>query len=130
MANKRKPDGLHVVNGTYRADRHGDPTEKPEIAELTSLDAPDFLTAEGRTEWSRITRLFETTGILKESMVVTLSAYCNLAGKLKRNPDTFTAAEYTQLRLLAGEFGLTPASEGNLRLPTGGKDKGGSRFRR
>lgn len=54
-------------------------------------------------------------GYASELDVMALSAYCELATEFYLSPTDFPSNKMTQLRLLMGDFGMTP--QGRAKLP-------------
>ena len=114
MANRRKPNALKVLEGTDRKDRHKPEAEFPPIESGKPIPAPDWLISpEAVAKWKSATVLLANVGVLTHADLDELAHYCNLhaqAVSIWRAGMAPTAAETTQRRLLATEFGLTPAS--------------------
>jgi phage terminase small subunit len=77
-------------------------------------DAPDWLPAGARREWDRVTGELAPLNVLCNLDVSSLAQYSVLYDQLRSDPAEFTAASHTQLRLLAAELGLSPASRHRL----------------
>ena len=143
MPARRTSNRMKVLTGTDRADRMHDEPDLP-IAE--EFEPPEWLSSPAaRQEWDRLVGLLSPARILTEGDLSALGHLCNLHGacvKLYQAGMAPTAAQLTQLRLLLGEFGLTPASRSNagvaeqkergnpfleaLRGGSGDSDQGGS----
>lgn len=113
MARMRKPAAIKLLEGTDRPDRHKDEAEYPLVDGYPA--PPDWLTENpyAIAEWTSKVRLLSDSGVLTEADLTLLCHYCNLHSKIAtrwRAGVGSTAAEITQLRLLANEFGFTPAS--------------------
>ena len=113
MANKRKADNVHLLKGTFRKDRHGDPKKKPKLK--TQLpETPDWLTSSALKEWKRICKVLEKAGVLTEADQTVLSQYCLLVSELQEKLEDFSAVKHTQLRLCQIELGLTPSARSRI----------------
>lgn len=121
MANKQKPTNIHLLTGTHRKDRHGDPEQKVEIKEQIKT-APDWLPDEAKVEWKRICKALKESGVLTEVDSTILAQYCLLYSELAVERTEFSAAKHTQLRMCMTEMGLTPSSRG--KIVVGSKKKG------
>lgn len=103
---------MKVLNGTARRDRMREEPDFPVVEGYP--DPPDWLMdPEAVAEWERKVRMLSDAGVLTEASLSTLAQYCNMhadAVKRWRLGDKPTAADLTQLRLMATEFGFTPAS--------------------
>ena len=134
-------DAEHARRGTTRRDRgHGLPSASghsatpidQQAAPTTSREAPDWLSPEGRDEWSRVTPMLDRARVLSDLDLSQLANYCEAAGlaakatkQLRRqgltvkrgtgatapNPLITIAKEArAQALSFAQQFGLTPAS--------------------
>ena len=116
MANPRKPDNVHRLNGTYQPHRHGDPDTKPEWSE-EAPEMPDYLDDLGRAEWERVMRDVPA-GVLTKTDSIVLAQFCMMVSKMIQSctdPSVvFCAADHTQLRLIQQELGFTPSSRGKI----------------
>lgn len=126
-----KPSALKRLEGTYRKDR----SAQNEMTVPPGMPTrPDWLDAEGRAEWDRVVPMLADR-VLTEVDRAMLADYCaaqSLAVKATRdyqkrgvmletpygpqkNPMVKVAQEArAQARLLAGEFGLSPASRSRV----------------
>jgi len=68
MANKRKPDNVHLLSGTHRKDRHGDPREKPKVAGSITATPPEWLPEAAKVEWKRVVKLMAESGVLTSAV--------------------------------------------------------------
>ncbi len=121
MARKRKPDNVHILAGTYNTTKHGDKKRKV-VIKSDGMKAPGWLDKLGRAEWARIIELFKTQNIYTNADVAILAAYCNMYSVLQQDPESYSAAQYTQLRMCAIELGLTPSSRSKLVTPKADED--------
>lgn len=110
----RKPPSVHRLSEHYRPSRH-DPKPSPIESGLPSK--PDWLSSEASAEWDHAIELLEGTGWLCPTDQDSLAMYAELFSAFKANPREATAAQVTQLRLLMGELGLTPATRGKMPAP-------------
>jgi len=115
MPNPQKPDNIHLLNGTHRKDRHGDPKKKPKI-KSTNVTKPEWLTGEALKEWKSITEILKDTKLLTSVDKLILAQYCQLAGELADDPKGFSMAAHTQLRMCQQELGFTPAARSKIVL--------------
>jgi phage terminase small subunit len=113
MAQHRKPDNVLKLEGTYRADRHGDPATKLDVETEAPL-MPDFLKGAGKKEWDRVAGLLKNKNLLTGLDRSILAQYCALWHEFASDHLAFTAAAHTQLRMLEQELGFTPSSRGKI----------------
>lgn len=115
MPKRRTSNHMKMMRGTDRPDRMRD---EPDFPEPASLDAPDWLSGpEAVKEWTHKVVLLSEAGVLTDASLSVLGQYCNMhadAVKRWRLGDKPTAADLTQLRLMATEFGFTPASRSKV----------------
>lgn len=114
MANLRKPDNVHKLNGTYDASRHGNPDDKPEWDEGFP-DMPRCVAEDdgAKEEWNRV--MSEAPeGVIIRTDVVLLAMHCVIWSQYNEDPSTFLAADLIQMRMIEKELGFTPSSRGNI----------------
>ena len=142
-----KPLHLHLLQGTFREDRHGSKEEaRTEVARAQlstrAHRPPSWLSAEGQREWRRVERVMRAAGTLKEAGLGVLAAYCRIwvlvrqaDRQLKRDGLTVKGAHgvpvkhpaltvlhqaLAHLRAYSAELGITPASQARARAPQSG----------
>jgi len=127
----RKSDNVHLLNGTHRPSRHGDPDSKPKV-EIKIPSPPEWLEGNALAEWKRICKVLKNSGLLSQAESAVLSQYCLLYGQLQDSvvyaddeSKRFNAAQHTQLRLCCVELGLTPKARSQI---TVGKKKDANSF--
>ena len=112
MPARRTSNHLKALRGTDRADRIRD---EPDFPLLEDAEPPDWLNGpEALIEWRKKVKLLADAGVLTEASLEVLGHWCNMhaaAVQKWRAGMTPHAAELTQLRLMATEFGFTPASK-------------------
>lgn len=123
MPARRTPNHLKALKGTDRPDRMRDEPDFPVVE--GAPDPPDWLIGpEAVKEWKEKVALLSSAGVLTEASLAVLGHYCNMHAsavqKWRANMAPH-AAELTQLRLMATEFGFTPASQS--KAGGGGKGK-------
>lgn len=104
-------------NGTYRPCKDG--VEDPPQGNLGRPDMPEGLTASQIKVFNSVCDLLEQAEWLRVSDGPTVHAFTVLQDRLNKNPDEFTAADFTQFRLLANELGMSPAARAKMPI----KDK-------
>ena len=127
MPRRRTPNHLKVAKGTDTPARMRD---EPDFALVDGYpEAPDYLiNPDAVEEWDHKVRILSDAGVLTEASLSTLAKYCNMhADCLKqwRAGMKPTAAELTQVRMMATEFGFTPASSSKV---GGGAKKEANKF--
>jgi len=113
MANARKPDNLHLLQGTFNKSRHGDPEKKLQIIGEFP-DCPAWMPSNGKREWTRIKKVMKASGVITLGDATILSQYCILVAELEVEQTEFSGAKHTQLRMCAIELGLTPVARSKI----------------
>lgn len=131
-----KPVEKHVLDGTYRADRHG-PLAGPAGATAPPPAKPADLAGEAAELWDHLSRLL--AGVVCERDGTHLAELCRWWAELRRTQAGLATAEvggvrYTallaaaakcsqQFDRLASRFGLTPADRARLKTEAAGPAK-------
>ena len=77
MGVKRKPTALKIVQGTYRADKQGDPEQEPKGAALASVPKPPkSLKGCGVEKWHAIGEMLLAQGILEDRFLDVVEQAC------------------------------------------------------
>jgi len=121
MARARKPDNVHLLQGTHQPCRHGNPDEKPKV-EIKIPSPPESLSGVAHAEWLRICDVLKNSGILSDADIGVMAIYCELYAQFQTDPVEFPAAKYTQLRLCMVELGMTPAARSKITVGGGKKE--------
>jgi len=122
MANKRIPDNVHLLKGTYRPSRHGDLKRKPKV-EKSFPPMPRWLDKTAKEEWQRIKELTKGIGLITQADQTILAMYCTLYSEFVRTGNDFPVGKHTQLRLCALEMGFTPSSRGKVSIEVSDEDE-------
>jgi len=105
---KPKATHLHLVTGTFRADRHGGEGE-PELE--AAIEKPPKLRGRASQLWDQfIARAFWLRWADGPKALV----WCHLQAEFEKRPLGMTASRIAQLRALGSELGLDPASRARL----------------
>jgi len=138
---KSKPVELQLAAGTYRADRHGTVTVRPEVP-----DAPEWLDEAGCGEWKRLVEDLAELGVLCQIDQTALGMCCMAfsdwlsaraavaesgwtatteKGSVYQHPNVgiMNKASERWLRL-ARELGLTPSARCGMHKLEGSKPDG------
>ena len=112
---KRKPPALHLLQGTFRKDRHGPrPADGAEpSATLVSTSRPKYLRGRAAALWGEVAALcwwLTATDSFKAGM------WCALQAEFERGPAKMTAARINALRALGSELGLDPATRARMQV--------------
>ena len=145
----RKSNNLHVLQGTYRADRHANGTTLADFAaagKLGSVGKPyRWLPVEGKRLWRYLQPELEKRGILcaldrplygilcqlwadfrllSDKVAAEGSTFSGPRGREYPNPHVaMLASTQRELLLLAREYGLTPASRKRLGVSIGEQEE-------
>lgn len=109
------------ANGTYRPFKDG--YEDPPQGELGRPKIPDGLTGSQLKVFNEVCDLLENAEWLRFSDGPTVHAFTVLQDRLNRDQDSFTAADFTQFRLLANELGMSPAARAKMPLKPAEKEQ-------
>lgn len=107
---KPKPTHLHVVTGTFRANRHPLSEPQPE----GEVIRPRFLKGRAARIWDEYAPELIRIGTLRSVDAHMFAAWCSLASELEQDPERMTAARIAQLRALASCFGMDASSRARL----------------
>ena len=123
---KRKADSLKIADGTYRADRSGDPDSKPKP--LGKPTKPEFEGQEASDFWDKYVVELIDLGVATSLDAPRLQHLCEVWALLRRatvavdedpleKMARIAYAEYSrQFGTLASEFGLNPASRSKIEI--------------
>ena len=112
MGRPPKPSHLHALQGTFRQDRHGKETAPtPSAGELTVKDCPEFLTGRAREIWAENVKKLTW---LTRFDIQTFAMWAALTSEFEADPVAMNTARLNQLRLIAGEIGLTASGRARL----------------
>lgn len=98
--------------GSYRPGTHGHDESPPGV--LGRPEVPEFLTPHQKKIFNHVCDMMSDAQWLRVSDGETIHAYAVMKSRLDLKPDEFTAAEFTQLRMLANELGLSPAARAKM----------------
>lgn len=107
MPRPRKPNNVHVLQGTYRRDKHG-PKTAPVPQEAP--EKPDWLSAQAASEWDRVVPLLNAAGFLAVTDGDVLATYCELYAEFKMCPQAMQTSRVALMRTILHELGMTPGS--------------------
>ena len=130
MANKRKPNAVHKLNGTLRKDRHGDDGGIEFSGAVPT--PPKILKGEALKEWKRVVPELKKIGLLTLFDRMVLCQYCVLTAEFFASQtagEPLSAAWHNQYKLIQQELGFTPSSRSSLKLPGAKKQKTGGVLR-
>jgi len=121
MAGRRpKPTALKIIKGTARKSRLNKNEPKPEVIS-SNTRCPEWMNPEGKKEWKRMAGKLREVGLLTNCDITAFTMLCQMWGEYVTGTKTgepVSMAHVTQMRLLAGEFGLTPASRSKVAVST------------
>ncbi|MGY4605765.1 hypothetical protein ACVW16_004177 [Bradyrhizobium sp. USDA 4474] len=103
---KPRPTHLRLVEGTYRADRHGGPNRLKAAAagEFGPLTRPTCLRRFAKEAWERYIAPASWLDTSREPAAI---AFCELWAEMRAAPARFQAAKHSQMRAYMSELGLT-----------------------
>lgn len=80
----RKATALHILEGTHRPDRHGDPDQELKPAAPSSLEPPPWLDEFAREAWAELTPELGRLGLLTVLDMPLFALSCQLYEKVRR----------------------------------------------
>ena len=116
MAGRRKkPLQLHIVQGSYRPDRHG-PVPGGEVAALDPPPAPVYIRRRRRAHqlWREHAPGLAALGVLEPLDAWQLGVWCCLMAEFERSPALMPASRIAQMRALGTTLGLDQSSRARL----------------
>ena len=127
MPRPRKPTALKVIAGTSRPDRAYTPEiELPLVESLPN--APDWMpNTHAVKEWDRLARILIANKLLAEADLTALGHMCALHGKIVQlyaAGESPTASMAGALRVMQGDFGLSPVARGKVSAGSSDKPSG------
>lgn len=106
---KPKPTHLHLVTGTHRADRHGDPAGEP--APAGRPVRPAWLRGRAAKLWDEHAAI----GFwLTAADGMKLAVWCALGAELARGVKDVSSSRISQWRTLGAELGFDPSGRTRL----------------
>ncbi|GAA4688024.1 phage terminase small subunit P27 family [Streptomyces youssoufiensis] len=134
---KPRPAGLKLIEGRSPGrDSGGRPVKQAPTFKRLPPEPPGWLPEEARAEWERVVPELARLDLLKPADRSALTAYCltwdrlvqaqreieadgsvlatNSQGRVRHPAVAVIEAASKELRAWAGEFGLTPSSEGRV----------------
>ena len=112
MVNRTTTIGDKKKSGSYRPGTHGHIDPPPGVSGRP--ETPIMLTDYEKKLFEKICDLLEAADWLKISDGETIHAYVVMKARLEQDPKDFKASNFTQLRMLANELGLSPAARAKM----------------
>lgn len=110
----RKPTALHVVQGTHRADRHGELGTEPEDKPVSDLKPPKWLQADGRKVWRELAPIALEMGVLTESGRELFAHACSQLAVARKQQSSDAPKSLDMAFKILGQFGFTPSMKAKL----------------
>lgn len=121
MANRRTPDNVLKLKGTYRADRHGLKAEGYEPPAAGYPTAPDYLKGHQLAVWRDVEAVMARCNLYTQADAAKLARYCCIEAEFRADPAAFPASKLAQLRLTERDLYLDP--ESRARIGSGTRQK-------
>jgi P27 family predicted phage terminase small subunit len=131
-----KPKRLHILEGTFRQDRHGGNHPSPPAG---APSCPTWLDREARAEWRRVVPVLDRLGLLAKVDRSAIAAYCTAwaelhwatrtlakvgrvytteGGQVCPRPEVSMQRSALQhIRQFSALFGLDPATRSRIQVP-------------
>jgi hypothetical protein len=114
MAKQRKPTSLHMIEGTFRRDRHG--LSSPGwLSEPLGAPPADWLPL-AKALWHEIANQIPR-GVATKHDRVTFELLIRMLARVRESQAALSPALASQIRACAAAFGLTPADRAKLSAP-------------
>jgi phage terminase small subunit len=110
---------LHLVEGTYVKRLHRNRRKSVSVGGKPLK--PAFLPVRAAEIWDEHVPAMSAAGLLSRVDGRMFAVFCVLAAEFEADPAGMSAARITQMRLIAGSFGMDPT--GRLRLPALSDDR-------
>lgn len=123
----RKPTKLHVLEGTFREERHAARGEEIETGPLGA--APEWMTEIARAEWDRLTGNATYGALLQSSDWAPFVQYCVLYERMildAQGVRPMAATERNTFHSICMQLGMTPAARAKVAMP--GEQKAKSKW--
>lgn len=114
MANRRTPDNVLKLKGTYRADRHAKGPEGYHPPADGYPVAPAYLSGAALGVWREVEAVMGRCGLYTQADAAKLARYCCLEAQFRDDPVEFPAARLTQLRLTERDLYLDPEARAKV----------------
>jgi hypothetical protein len=124
MATRKKTNAEKKAGGSYRPGRDGLHDPPPGVDGVP--ERPEGMTPSQNIVFDKVCKILHDANWLKVSDGATIHAFAIMQDRLNKNADEFTAADFTQFRMLAHELGLSPAAR--AKMPKVEKKKTGNPF--
>ena len=112
MGNPRKPTALKLLEGTDQPCRAKEEAEWPMVDGYP--EGPDWLTGpDAVSQWNKAVRWLSDARVLTDPDLDRLANFCNMHADIVsiwRSRHSPTPQDQVQYRIMAGEFGFTPAT--------------------
>ena len=102
MPNRPLPRNLRLMPQT-------DEEKKPELKHEHVPPIPEWLNSDVAPHWDEVAAAMVAEGLWRPCFERTLATYVSLLSVFLKDPAGFSPTKLTQLRLLAGDLGLTPS---------------------
>ena len=132
-----KPTKLHILEGTFRSDRHGDGVEPEPLP--GPAKCPKHLSKDAKRVWKELVRVMDGAGVLTQADQWIMARFCSSAVRLwkyEAQLDQFSPASTTDaeaslvtkrlyviihgetdtLKALAAQLGLSPVARSQLQI--------------
>ncbi len=114
MANRRTPDNVHKLKGTFRADRHA---QGPDGYQPPAEGYPqplEYLGEPARAVWREVEAVMAGCNLYTQADAAKLARYCCIEAEFRASPEAFPAAKLTQLRLIERDLYLDPEARAKV----------------
>ncbi|MED5236147.1 MAG: P27 family phage terminase small subunit [Pseudomonadota bacterium] len=101
-----------VLQGTARKDRQ--PVKVKQAKEYSFPRCPRHIKGQAKSVWHDVAKEMDKFQVITGADKSILEQYCQLMSQFRTKPEEFTASLHAQLKGLANDLYLTPASRSKL----------------
>ncbi|OEO23096.1 hypothetical protein AX279_22490 [Pseudomonas sp. J237] len=114
MANRRKPDNVLKLQGTYRIDRHAPKVSEYEPPAPGYPRAPEYLNENHLAVWREVEVAMGGCNLYTQADASKIARYCCIEAEFRASPTDFHASKLAQLRLMERDLYLDPEARAKL----------------
>lgn len=113
--NRRKPDNVHRLNGTYRPHRHGQKRgDGPDIKKGYPKPPAYLKETPAFDVWKEIQKVMKDADIYTQADAAKIARYCVLEAEFRLTLTEYPTPKLAQLRLMERDLYLDPESRAKL----------------
>jgi phage terminase small subunit len=118
MANRRTPDNVLKLKGTFRPDRHASKVSGYEPPAPGYPQPPEYLAGAQLAVWLEVESVMQGCNLYTQADAAKLARYCCIEAEFRADPALFPAAKLAQLRLMERDLYLDPEARAKIGIGT------------